>query len=205
MDILEKVADYQRETVSKIMKNARDAKKRGIVFFGDSHMQYFDIHAYFEQENIYNCGCEGATSDLLFHLRPYAVTDYDPEKVIIMIGCNDLSDEWQFDKLEIAFNVYRLIEILRRFSPAIDVCVISPLPIDESVAKTRLRDNHQLRILGKEIGNNVKEFIGCHFVDVFDDFLLDGNLNPEYSVDGIHLNKKGYDILAEKIRFFVEM
>ena len=129
---------------------------------------------------------------------------YDPRKVIVLIGMNDLSDKWRVDKLEIAFNVYRLIEILRRFSPAIDVCVISPLPIDENVYKTSMLNNTQLKILGKEIGNNVREFVGCNFIDVFEDFTIDGNLNRMYSNDGIHLNEIGYELLAEKIRKFIE-
>lgn len=204
MHILEKVKDYQKNTVEKIIKNGEQAKKRGIVFFGDSHIQYFDVKKYFNDNNVYNCGLEGATSDLLFHLRPYAIAPYDPSKVVILIGTNDLSDEWKVDKLEIAFNVYRLIEILRRFSPAIDVCVISPLPIDETVYRTSMHNNMQLKILGKEIGNNVREFVGCQYIDVFEDFLKDGNMNSAYTKDGIHLNEAGYDLLAEKIRPFVE-
>lgn len=204
MHILEKVETYQKETIEKIIKNGENAQKRGIVFFGDSHIQYFDVKKYFGNFNVHNCGVEGATSDLLFHLRPYAITPYDPRKVIVLIGMNDLSDKWRVDKLEIAFNVYRLIEILRRFSPAIDVCVISPLPIDEKVYKTSMLNNTQLKILGKEIGNNVREFVGCNFIDVFEDFTIDGNLNRVYSNDGIHLNEIGYALLAEKIRKFIE-
>lgn len=204
MHILDKVEAYQRKQVENIIATSKNAKKRGIVLFGDSHMQYFDEKKYFPDKNIYNCGLEGATSDLLFHLRPVAIEPFDPTKVIISIGVNDLNDYWKVDKLEIAFNVYRLIEILRRFSPAIDVCVIAPLPIDETLYKTSLCNNNQLKLLGKEIGNNVREFTGCVFLDVFDDFLLDGNLNPMFSRDGLHLNEAGYAILAEKLKPFIE-
>lgn len=204
MHILEKVEAYQKKQVEHIIEISKHAKKRGIVLFGDSHMQYFDEKKYFPDKNIYNCGLEGATSDLLFHLRPIAIEPLDPSKVIISIGVNDLNDYWKVDKLEIAFNVYRLIEILRRFSPAIDVCVISPLPIDETLYKTSYCNNHQLKILGKEIESNVKEFTGCVYLDVFKDFLKNGNLNDVYSSDGIHLNENGYAILADKLKAFIE-
>ena len=46
MHILEEVETYQKETIEKIIKNGENAQKRGIVFFGDSHIQYFfKIHA----------------------------------------------------------------------------------------------------------------------------------------------------------------
>ena len=202
MHILEKVENYQKEQVKKIIKMSENAKKRGIVFFGDSQMQYFDEKKYFPDKTIYNCGLEGATSDLLFHLRPIAVEPFDPRKVVICIGVNDLNDYWKVDKLEIAFNVYRLIEILRRYSPAIDICVISPLPIAENVC-TSLCNNVQLRILGKEIGNNVREFSGCVYLDVFEDFLKDGFMNPAYTKDGIHLNEEGYNLLVNQLTSFI--
>ena len=46
MHILEKVETYQKETIEKIIKNGENAQKRGIVFFGDSHIQYFDVKKY---------------------------------------------------------------------------------------------------------------------------------------------------------------
>lgn len=203
MDIFEKLADYQQEPVKQIMRRSHDAKPGGIVFFGDSLIQGFDIKKYFSG-NIYNCGCNGATTDLLLHLQPYAIRDYNPSKVIILIGTNDLSDTWQFDKLESAFNVFKLIDIMRRNNPAIEVVVISPLPIIESKKKTTCRSNTQLRILKEEYKNNVLEFDNTTFVDVFDEFMKDGQLQESYTEDGLHLNEAGYDLLASLLKKYVQ-
>lgn len=202
MDIFEKVADYQQEPIKKIMLQAKGAMPNGTVFFGDSLIQGFDIKKYFEG-NIYNCGCNGATSDLLLHLQPYAIKDYSPSKVILLVGTNDLSDTWQFDRLESAFNLFKLMDIMRRNNPKVEIVVISPLPIIESKKKTICRSNMFLRMLAQEYKNNTLEFDNTNFVDVFDAFLKDGQLNEELTEDGLHLNEKGNDLLASLIKEYV--
>lgn len=204
MDILDKLKDYQVEPVKKIMRNARESKPGGTVFFGDSIIQNLDIKKYFPKEQLYNCGCNGATSDTLLHLQPFAVADYKPNKVILMIGTNDLSDEWQFDKLEAAFNVYKLINIMRRNNPAVDVVVISPLPIVEKLQKGICKNNTQLKLLGKEIKANVEEFPGTIYVDIYSQFLdEDQQLKKEYTTDGLHLCETGYELFVKLIHEYV--
>lgn len=204
MDIFDKLKDYQVEPVKKIMRNSREAKLGGTVFFGDSIIQSLDIKKYFTKENVYNCGCNGATTDTLLHLQPFAVMDYKPNKVILMIGTNDLSDEWQFDKLEIAFNVYKLINIMRNNNPAVDVVVISPLPIIEEMQKGICKNNAQLKLLGKEIKANVEEFIGTIYVDMYPHFLDENNqLKKEYTTDGLHLSEAGYALFVELIKDYI--
>ncbi|MDD3049030.1 MAG: GDSL-type esterase/lipase family protein [Bacilli bacterium] len=204
MDIFDKLKEYQVEPVKKIMRNARTAKPNGIVFFGDSIIQGFDIKKYFSKENLYNCGCNGATSDTLLHLQPFAVNDYKPSKVILMVGTNDLSDEWQFDKLEIAFNIYKLINIMRNYNPAVDVVVISPLPIIENEQKGICKDNVQLKLLGNEIKANVEEFVGTVYVDMYSHFLDDNKqLKQDFTSDGLHLNEAGYDLFANLIKEYI--
>ncbi len=204
MDILEKVKDYQVEPVKKMIAQAAVAKPYGTVFFGDSIIQSLPLKEYFTQDNFYNCGCNGATSDLLLHLQPYAIQAYKPRKVVILIGTNDLADEWQFDKLEIAFNVFKLITIMRNHNPALDIVVVSPLPIVESKQKAKIKDNTQLRLLGNEIKANVLEFPGTLYVDMFDAFLDDNKqLKETLTSDGLHLNKQGYDLFAQLLKPYV--
>lgn len=203
MDIFEKLEDYQVNEVKQIMRNSVDAKPRKTVFFGDSLIHGYDLKYYFPEKEIYNCGVDGATTDLLLHLQPYAIRDYNPEKVVLLIGTNDLSDRWQFDKLEIAFNVFKLVEIMRNNNPGLDIVVISPLPIDESRKNTKCRNNMQLRILGNEIRDALQSFIGLTYVDVFDAFIENGMLNESFTEDGLHLNEKGYDKLTSLIRKYI--
>ena len=43
------------------------------------------------------------------------------------------------------------------------------------------------------------------YLDVFDRLLLDGRLNPDLTIDDLHLNGKGYSILAEAVKQAVEL
>jgi len=42
------------------------------------------------------------------------------------------------------------------------------------------------------------------YLDVFDRLLQDGRLNPELTIDDLHLNGKGYSILSEALRRTLE-
>ncbi len=206
MNILEKVKEDQIAQVKNIMEGAAKAKPKGTVLFGDSLLQFFPIATYFPKEVMYNCGCQGATTDLLLHLQPYAVRNYDPSRVILLAGTNDLNDEWRFDRLEIAFNIYKLITIMRNHNPSLQVIVISPLPIREETMKCDARDNVQLRLLGDEIRNNCEEFTNTYYVNMYPFFLdAKGQLKQELTSDGLHLNEQGYALFASLLREYIEV
>ncbi len=204
MDILQKALPYQKEKVLKIIQTARVAKANGIVFFGDSIIDGFNLSNYFEQDDLYNCGVKGATTDTILHLFPYAIQDYKPRKVILLVGTNDLSDRYQFDKLEIAFNIFKFLQIMELKLPNCEVVVLSPLPIDENRKRERIKDNNQLQLLGKEIKANVAECTNAQYVEIYDAFKEDGQLKSEYTTDGLHLTKAGYDKLYEVVQEYVK-
>lgn len=203
MNFYDTVKVKQAESLKRINKNVLNAKPRGIVFFGDSIIENFNIEKYFPQKQCYNCGCDKATSDTLLHLQPY-IAEYKADKVIVMIGTYDLDNEWQFDKLEIAFNIYKLIQIMRNQNPAVDVIVISPLPIIEEKQGGICKNNTQLKLLGKEMEANVKEFAGTVYIDVFPNFLDEKKqLKQELTIDGLLLNDAGYALLASLIHDYI--
>ena len=43
------------------------------------------------------------------------------------------------------------------------------------------------------------------YLDVFDRLLLNGRLNPDLTIDDLHLNGKGYSILAEAVKQAVNL
>ena len=209
MDIFERLYDYQVDRVKQIIEDATKAQPQGTVFFGDSLIQSFDLQKYFPQQLFYNCGVNGAISEQLLLLHDDAVGRYHPKQVVLLIGTNDLghTDEsrlmdghHQFDMLDVVYQVFQLIEIMNLKYGIEHVYIISPLPIDESKKKTDIRNNARLRLLGKEFSNFINEFDNVSYIDVFDDFLEEGQLKEEVSIDGLHINEKGYDILADKVK-----
>ena len=209
MDIFKKLYDYQINRVKQIIDDAVKAQPHGTVFFGDSLIQSFDLTTYFPHLPFYNCGVNGATSQQLLLLHDDAIGKYRPKQVVLLIGTNDLGhkDEsrlmdghHQFDMLDIVYNMFQLIEIMNLKYTIEHIYIISPLPIGENKKKTDIRNNTRLRLLGKEFSNFANEFENVSYIDVFDDFLREGQLKAEVSIDGLHINEVGYKLLADKLQ-----
>ncbi|MDF9825692.1 lysophospholipase L1-like esterase [Breznakia sp. PF5-3] len=200
MDIFDKLYDYQKDRVKEIIRNSETADYGQTVFFGDSIIQSYDLKTYFPNENYYNCGVLGATTVQLLYLHDYAIQKYKPKNIVLMIGTNDLDDVHQYEPLDIVYNVYKLLEIIDVRYDVDNIYILSPLPIDESRMKQGLRDNRQLKLLGKEYEKLTMEFENVHYINLFEDFLVDGQIHAEYTSDGLHITAKGYAIISEKLK-----
>ena len=190
--------EYQLDRLDKINYNSRFADRGGIVFFGDSLIEGWDLNR-LGIDNVYNCGISGLTTNDLLGLHNECVGNYRPDKVVILAGVNDLSEENQFDKLDIAFNMYKLIEILNLKYQVKDIYVISPLPINKE-AKTSLCNNIQLKLLGEEIEKICNEFQNVKFINCFEEFSSDDDCKKELYDDAFHLNDEGYNLLSDLIK-----
>ena len=51
----------------------------------------------------------------------------------------------------------------------------------------------------------IAEDYGFDYLDLYSSFAVDGPMDPELTTDGLHLNKKGYDIWAERTRPIIEV
>lgn len=60
-----------------------------------------------------------------------------------------------------------------------------------------------IKSINEKIKNTICNRKNVFFLDIADDFLFNEDINQEYTVDGIHLNTKGYDLLASKLSIFL--
>src|SRR5699024_2927587 len=97
----------------EIIKQRYYAKENGVVFFGDSITQYCDLDRYYpEILNKYNCGLAGISSKILLNFIDEGVIKFKPNKVVIMIGTNDLGDTVMESPRDIALNVKEMVELI---------------------------------------------------------------------------------------------
>ena len=55
-----------------------------------------------------------------------------------------------------------------------------------------------------EISKGLAETYGCTYIELYDLYVdKDGELNKEYTKDGVHLHKQHYDKWAKKIKPFI--
>ena len=62
------------------------------LFLGDSLTDYFDLETYFPGQPVVNSGIAGNTTDQILASMKTRVYDYNPSKIFLLIGTNDLRD-----------------------------------------------------------------------------------------------------------------
>lgn len=170
-----------------------------IVFTGSSSIRlWVDFKSYFPNHNVINTGFGGSETSDLIHYKKELITNFNPQQVFIYEGDNDInSGKSSFEAfVDLSFLVAELI-----LKDSVDrVVIISPKP---SIARWSLREEYEkLNMALKEISALLDKI---EFVDVWTPMLnADGSLKKELFIeDGLHMNKKGYDIWIKEIEPFL--
>ena len=139
------------------------------------------------QAFVVNAGINGDSTEGMLKRFEKDVALEKPDVVIVLAGVNDLGSGRRLD--DILVNLHMLYAACHGIGAEPVACTLTPMN----------QTSHFMRELNDMIrANCAKE--GITLVDLFM-FLADdvGNLRPEYSDDGVHLNALGYGRLAEGV------
>ncbi len=204
--------DYQVESMRKISGKNLLAKKGGLVFYGDSITENYNIEKYFSEiDTKYNSGISGFTSESLLWFCDEAVIKYQPDLVILMIGINDSGETSMLSPKQTACNIKNLVEMLDMNIKNVNFALISTLPWnpeqnkeyrqEEFEVKQGIRSNELIRKIYEETQKILVNFSNVIYIDAFTEMLDENNrLDREYSLDGIHLSEKGYEKFTNIIK-----
>ena len=133
---------------------------------------------------------------LLEHLKEQ-VLDLEPSKLVLLIGINDIGRSYPIR--DIVTRISDIIMTVRQESLFTEVYLLSVFPVSEEsqyASKVKIRNNTTVR----ELNQQLAVLPGVTYVDLFD-YLTDdmGQLNDNYTTDGLHLSPQGYQVLAEPI------
>jgi len=170
---------------SKIeMQNSFPIKESDIVLLGDSKTEGFPTQELFNNLHIKNRGIAGnKTTDVLSRLHNIVIGK--PKKIFLEIGLNDLSEN---NKAEtVFFNFSKICDQIRKESPNTIIYVQSVLPTTFENKGLNPKINSYNKLLTEYCSDN-----GIQYIDLNSHFLLNKELNPKYTIDGTHLNIKGY-------------
>ena len=173
--------------------------KESIVFLGDSITSRYDLNKYFPNYNVYNSGIAGnMTKDILENMEN-RVFAYNPTKVFVLIGTNDLVYSG-LDNDGIKNNIEEIINKIYEKNSNIKIYLESIYPVNNSINKeiveTRTNDNI------KDLNNKIEKICNnkCTYINMYDNLTdKNGNMKRIYTVDGLHLNKIGYKVVASKL------
>lgn len=206
-DGIYQLRENQIDLIKKIMVNNKEVIPGGVVFYGDSITELYDIDKFYpEIKTKYNSGVGGFTSETLLWIIDEGVIKYKPKVVVLGVGTNDLGNASMRSPRDISYNIQELIRMISNNLEGVEIIVLSVHPCDEesngSKAGKVLRSNRIIKALNEEIELICKRFDNVTFKNVFDVLYNkeSGNIYDEYTTDGLHLTEKAYISLTEEIK-----
>ena len=117
--------------------------------------------------------------------------------MLLLICINDFGRGYPIR--DIVNRISDIIMTVRQESLLTEVYLLSVYPVSEKsqyASKVKIRNNTTVR----ELNQQLAVLPGVTYVDFFD-YLTDdmGQLNDNYTTDGLHLSPQGYQVLAEPI------
>lgn len=172
------------------------------LFLGDSITEIYDLDKYYKDLNVVNSGVSGnVTSDILSDMEN-RVYKYNPSKVFILIGTNDIEREVDSDK--IVSNIEKIIAGIKENRPYAKIYLESIYPVDEDKSGASKRKNSVIKDINKEL----KKYCLNNNVTYIDSFSIlvneEGVLKDNYSDDGLHLIDEGYKVVTKEIMKYIE-
>ena len=185
---------YQNENT--ILKPVEAGQKR-IVFMGDSITEFWSTvdSEYFSGKPYVNRGISGQTTpQMLLRFRADVIA-LKPTAVVILAGINDIAGNTGPMTIEmIRDNIFSMIELAKANHIKVILCSVLPAydfpwkPNQEPIAKIKALNEF---LQNYAVANNIV------YVDYYSAMVDDRKgLKADYSNDGVHPNKTGYQVMA---------
>lgn len=169
---------------------------QNIVFFGDSITEGYKVKEFFPDTFVINSGISGDRSNQLLERIVNAVYIYNPSKVFILIGINDMNGG--VSEEQILNNIQKIINGIKINRKYTKIYIESIYPINREMFK-EMKTEFNKDVTNdkiKEINSKIKtmcEENDINYVDVYSSLIDDnGNLKAVYSKEGLHLTDLGY-------------
>lgn len=184
----------------KVVKKVNKVLDNNYVFLGDSITAGYDLTKFYVDYPVVNSGIGGYTTDNILERLDKMVYPFNPSKVFLLIGTNDIAQNRS--KEHIISNIEKIIDNIKNNRKYTEIYVESIYPINSK--KEKMRDNKLIDEINKEIKKICKEK-DVKYLNIHDSLMDDsGNLKEEYSNDGLHLTKEGYDVVTSKIKPYLK-
>lgn len=178
------------------------------ILLGDSLSLWFPADLLPHDRNWLNQGISGeTTAGLLRRLELFDSTR--PEVIFLMIGINDLI-RGESDRTILA-NQRQIIQYLQRVHPNAKIIVQSILPHSDTSATWESKDkllaipNDRIRQLNQQL-QQIATAEGAKYLNLHPLFINNqGNLRPELSTDGLHLNPQGYLVWRSALQTYSQI
>lgn len=198
------------DTRLSIQNNVRTIElqttKEKIVFAGDSITDGYDLNKYYQYDNklVINSGISGYKTTNIINRFKNLIEQHQADKLFLMIGTNDLSAGTKSD--QVIEKTKEIITMIKEQSPNTKIYYETIYPVNEVIRKKDQRNQKNEKI--NYINEQMKKYCEENDITYLDvhSLLIDsnGDLDANYTEDGLHLNDNGYDVITEYLKPYVE-
>lgn len=158
----------------------------GICLIGHSQIDNWSIKN-INSYNVRNCGISGISSfEYMDYILKNNILSCSEDLYLIMHGTNDIVYDYSFE--EISMSINNTVKYIRKIKPKSKIFFLQCLHVNGRLD----RSNKYIDCLNNFLKLNLKEINWIDASDLDDEF---GNLKAEYTIDGLHLSEKGYEVL----------
>jgi len=182
------------QTENSTLQPLKPGQKRA-VFMGDSITEGWSLADFFTGKPYVNRGISGQTTpQMLIRFRADVIA-LQPSVVLILAGINDIAGNTGPSTLEmIADNIFSMAELAK--ANQIKVILCSVLPASDFPWRKGLDPADKVITLNKMI-KTYADVHGILYLDYYTVMVNDQKgLKAEYSGDGVHPNKTGYEVMS---------
>lgn len=170
------------------------------VFLGDSITDFYPLEEYYDELPVINSGIAGnKTTDILNDMTK-RVYQYNPTKVFLLIGTNDLNEE-DMTAEKVVKNIKKIVSNIKTNRSRAKIYIESIYPVTKEIANNQVdrRDNQRIKEVNRLLETICKEE-GYTYIDLYSKLSDDkGNLKSKYTTDGLHLNSLGYVVVTREL------
>jgi lysophospholipase L1-like esterase len=176
---------------------ARTAVSDQVVFFGASITRRWDLDRYFPEFHIVNRGVGGQLAPAMLERYKRDVLDLRPRAAIVKFCSINIRPQMPLTTLQDAMTMMAELAASRGITPILSTIIPAGKAEarigDFSVVDTLSKFNAWVRLYASEKDYPLLDLAAA----IADE---DGFLPRDCSVDPVHLNEKGYNVLADAVR-----
>ena len=161
-----------------------------LTFIGDSEVARWDVNYFFPTYHTENKGISGAGIIDIEKMENAAQDGY----AVIILGTNDIH----------ALSMEKLQGYASRYVAALEqlkgkrTFLFSIFP--RSFANDQPGLNTIIKTLNAIIKEKCQSIPGFTYLDVYSKLEYEDGIHPEYSYDGLHLSKQGYELISNALK-----
>lgn len=164
--------------------------KNSTLVVGSSSIELWkSLENDFAGKNVIRRGVSGTKAIDLYNYRNRLIEPFDPQRIIIYEGDNEIGYKWELDEMMAAMK--KLFFEVRRMKPDAEIYLVSVKP-----SPVRVKNLEKVQSFNKMLREFAESQPDTGYIDIHTPMLnRDGTIRSElYLKDGLHPAKEGYEI-----------